>query len=118
MIRPLVIRGPVLTVPEFSEGLARVKLGGKWEYLDRNGKPVIPCRFDRAEDFYGGMAAVGSDDATGDTKWGYIHKTGKLKVRPRFDTASDFKNGLASVCLGKRCGYINKAGQYVWEPTR
>jgi len=43
---------------DFSEGLAAVRVGGKWGYIDRSGKMVIPPRFLRAEPFRGGLAVV------------------------------------------------------------
>lgn len=43
----------------FSDGLAAVKQGGKWGYIDESGKLVIPCQFDKAYPFSEGLAIVG-----------------------------------------------------------
>lgn len=51
---------------DFSEGLARVCIGGsyppccggKWGYIDRTGKILINPQFDYAEDFSEGLAVV------------------------------------------------------------
>jgi hypothetical protein len=55
--------------------------------------------------------------------YGYVDKTGAMTINPTFTLAESFKNGLASVTTGKKYeefkrGYIDKSGNYVWEPTR
>ncbi|HAA27993.1 MAG TPA: hypothetical protein DCE56_10440 [Cyanobacteria bacterium UBA8553] len=42
----------------FSEGLARVKIGNKWGYIDKKGKLVIQPQFDEAASFSEGLALV------------------------------------------------------------
>ena len=62
---------------DFSEGLARVRIGdektGKWGYIDKEGKFVINPQFDCAEDFSEGLAKVKVGG-----KYGWIDKTGKI----------------------------------------
>ncbi len=45
-----------------TEGLAAVRLGGKWGFVDQSGKEVVPCRYDEVRDFRDGwgyyLAAV------------------------------------------------------------
>ena len=45
-----------------SEGLAAVKLGGKWGWVDRNQAMAIPAVYRTVEPFSGGLAQVGGDD--------------------------------------------------------
>jgi len=58
---------------------------------------------------------------TEDGKYGFINKEGSVIIQPIFDSADSFENGLAAVYLrkesGKMSGYINKDGDYVWEPS-
>ena len=61
----------------FSEGLAPVKLNGKWGYIDRKGKVVIPMKFDFAFPFANGAARVRVGD-----KRGYIDKRGEYFWKP------------------------------------
>ena len=42
----------------FSEGLALVNLNGKWGYVDKIGREVIPFKYDKAYDFSNGLARV------------------------------------------------------------
>ncbi|MEP7211873.1 MAG: WG repeat-containing protein [Acidobacteriota bacterium] len=43
---------------DFSEGLARVKVGDKWGYVDETGKVVIAPQFSGARSFSEGLARV------------------------------------------------------------
>ena len=51
----------------FGEGLARVKAGGVWGYIDETGAYVIQPVYEEAQGFSDGMAAVKYNG-----KWGYI----------------------------------------------
>ena len=59
----------------FSEGLATVKLDGKYGFINTKGKEVIPCKYDYAGEFSEGLAKVGLDG-----KDGYINTKGKLVI--------------------------------------
>lgn len=50
-------------------------------------------------------------------KWGLIDKGGNEILAPRFDHIEPFKDGIARVHEGRRIGYINRAGKFIWEPT-
>lgn len=107
---------------DFCEGLAAVKIGNKWGYIDRQGKIKIPPQFMGAQDFSEELAAV--IDVRG--KWGYISKTGYFVIPPKFNPVlefttppSKFSEGLAAVGADdgtKRWGYINKKGELAIEP--
>jgi hypothetical protein len=43
---------------DFSEGLAAVRDGGLWGYVDTDGRMTIPARFEQAGSFRGPLAAV------------------------------------------------------------
>ncbi|HEX7578228.1 MAG TPA: WG repeat-containing protein, partial [Verrucomicrobiae bacterium] len=83
----------------FSEGLAAVKLGGggpapydprpfapfggggRYGYINPEGKFIINPQFDDAGPFSGGLAAVKMGH------WGFVDKTGKVVINPQFDEA-------------------------------
>lgn len=105
--------------PSFSEGLAWVcNQDGKFGYIDREGKVVIPFRYEPGSDddwytqqpcydFHQGIARVW-DKATG--KYGFIDREGK-EIQPcQFDQAEDMSEGLAVVCRGERYGFVNAKG--------
>lgn len=53
----------------FSDGLAAVKQGGKWGYIDESGKLVISCQFDKAYPFSEGLAIVGKIEKQNGWHW-------------------------------------------------
>lgn len=97
-------------VAPFSEGLARVKLNGKWGYLDKSGSLRTPIRFDDARDFAEGLAGV---EIKG--KWGFINKDGRFVIPPEFKSVRDFKCGLVYVQRNNADGYIDQSGRWIWK---
>ena len=57
---------------DFSEGFAEVKLNGKYGFIDKTGREVIPCKYEAAGEFSEGLAAVKLNG-----KYGFIDKKGK-----------------------------------------
>lgn len=112
----------------FSEGLARVKIGewpdSKYGYVDKNGEVAIGFVYEDAGDFSEGLAYVCND-----SKYGFIDKQGQLVIDYQFMDVSPFFDGLAAVKVedcscdkygekqdGDLIGYIDKTGQFVIEP--
>jgi hypothetical protein len=63
----------------FSEGLAAVRIEGRYGFIDMTGKIVIAPRFQDAGDFTGEYAQIRLDDAAG-----IINRSGEVVVSPRF----------------------------------
>ncbi|BAY99211.1 hypothetical protein NIES37_31900 [Tolypothrix tenuis PCC 7101] len=63
-------------VESFSEGMAAVKMGYKYGYIDTTGKLVVRMEYDKAEPFSEGVALVKIDEK--DVYSGYIDKTGNF----------------------------------------
>jgi serine/threonine protein kinase len=97
-----------LMKPSATTYLAAVKFNGKWGFIDKTGKEVIPCKYDYAAHFSEGFAAV---ELNG--KYGYIDKTGKKVIPCKYDAADHFSEGLAAVELNGKWGHINKTGKEV-----
>jgi len=103
----------------FSEGMAAVRVKGKWGYINKSGKIVVLPQFGGPEEdviedgfpvssFSEGMAAVRVKG-----KWGYINQKGKFVVKPKFSKVSSFSEGFAAVVKNGKCGYINQKGSIV-----
>jgi len=94
-IKPGVERQDLLAaVGPFGDKRAPAKdEGGKWGYLDPEGKWVIPAKFERAGVFHRGLAAVKEPGG----KWGYLKPDGTWALEPRFTKARAFTDGLAAV---------------------
>ena len=105
---------------DFSEELARVKIGEKWGYIDKTGHIIIEPRFDDARDFSEQRACVMLKNAsTFERNWGYIDKKGRMVIKLQFNFAEDFSEELASVSFSSIVsdmvvwGYIDRAGKMV-----
>ncbi len=120
----IVIPAQFERAENFSDGLAKVKIGKKSGFIDRNGKVVIPARFDedRVGDFSEGLASVEIEG-----RYGFIDRKGNMVIPPQFRNASDFKNGLAKVTIDlplkgettlnpNGFGYIDRHGKIVIKP--
>lgn len=85
----------------FFEGLAAFKsqTTGKWGFIDKTGKIVIPAHYESVDKFCEGLAAVrfSATDAQS-PKWGYIDRTGNVVIQPTFEKQPGaFSEGLAVV---------------------
>ena len=67
--------------------------GGKWGYLDLEGKWAIEPRFERALVFHGGLAPAKEPGG----KWGYLKPDGSWALKPKYTKARAFTDGLAAV---------------------
>lgn len=108
---------------DFAEGVAAVKIDGKWGYVDKSGKIVISPQFVYAGQFKSGLAAVALKKF--DKRiYGFIKKDGQFAILPQYDSVHEFKNDLAAIFFRdssgetSKWGYINKTGRYVWQPTK
>ena len=113
--------GGYIDTSRFSEGLARVMVGGLYGYINKKGKFVIPPKVDLAGDFSEGLAYVVKND-----KVGFIDKQGRWVIPPRFAQGKKsiyklFGDGLAPVALiigdKTRWGYVDRTGKMVIQPT-
>jgi hypothetical protein len=95
----------------FTEGLAAVKVGNKWGYIDTAARYVIALQFEGAGPFFDGLAP-----AKAGTHWGFIRKDGAFAFPPQFDSALEFTKGLAPVKAGRKWGFMDTAGKYLIKP--
>ncbi len=112
-------------VRDFSEGLAAVRMGDSWGYIDTRGRLRIPCRYDEAKAFSAGLAAVRiHEDSTGahphDARWGYVDTEGDVVIAPQFYRASAFQGDCAQIETKVKGewyhGYVDRDGEWLVEP--
>lgn len=73
----LVIAPQYDTAWTFAEGLASVKLDGKYGFIDFTGNEVIPLKYDYAISFVNDLASVKFQD-----KWFWIDTNGTEYFEP------------------------------------
>lgn len=98
---------------DFESGMARVRLGGKYYFIDRKGQRITP-RFEGAFDFSEELAAVEVGD-----KIGYVRRDGTFVLPPTHQGASgvDFSEGLVAVRIEGKVGFMDTSGSIVVKPS-
>lgn len=100
---------------QFAEGLAgAMDEKSKWGFIDKTGTWVITPKFKQARFFSEGLAGVQIVDTP---KWGYVDHKGEMVIKAQFDGVDQFLDGIAMVQVGSKIAYIDKAGNYVRQPT-
>ena len=97
----LVINAIFENRPNFFNGVAKVRIGGKWGFIFRDGQQ-IKATYEDAGDFSEGLAPVKQNG-----KWGYINLKGDLLIQPQFEEAGTVKNKTATVKIGGKTQTIN-----------
>lgn len=99
-------------VAPFNEGLAAVKKGNQWGFINEEGKLVIEFRDDLVwnetpktmnigvesiglPQFKDGVCSIKNVQDDGIVRYGFIDKTGKVVVAAEFLNVSQFNNGYA-----------------------
>ena len=90
------------------EGLAAVKLNGKWGFINRQEDRVTPIKYDDVWKFKEGRAVVKLYG-----RYGYVDRYGDEVIPSIYDDAWDFNEGVAPVKLNGTFGYIDEDGNYV-----
>ena len=95
-------------IRNFNYGMAAVKRGNKWGYINSNGTEVVSCIYDEVEDFKEGYGTVKISG-----KCGVVNTDGKETIKPSYDNILSFSHGLAAAYKDKKLGYINGKGDII-----
>ncbi len=93
-------------------GLARIKNGDKWAYVNKAGELTYVGLTDTYGDFSEGLAEGKSNGKTG-----FYDPKGQWVIQPQFNGSRDFKNGLAAAKQGDKWGMVDKTGKWVVQPV-
>lgn len=115
----------------FSEGLAAVRINGRFGFIDKTGKVVIQPRFlmvdgwppvySRYHLYYSyrgfseGLAAASVGEYP-DIYHGCIDHTGNYVIQPKYVIMGTFSEGLAPFLRDDKWGYMDKRGVEVIPP--
>ena len=106
----------------FHNGFARIQVGDRFGFIDKNGRRVVALEYEAAKDFSQPVDAQGRRFACvkKDSKWVYIDQKGYQAINWQFDDADTFQVGLAAVGIGdiksRKYGYIDPKGEVVLSP--
>jgi hypothetical protein len=98
-------------IGEPCEGRVRVRLNGKFGFIDLNRHEVVPLKYDWVGDYREGRVII---ELNG--KWGVINLDGNEVVSLKYDRIWDYSDGRAIVRLKDDYGLIDLAGSEVMLP--
>jgi len=90
-----------ISKPDSIDRICPIGKHGLWGYADETGKVVIPYKYEAAEFFTSGLAAVKTDG-----KYGFINNLGEFEIKPKFDTVIHK--------FGFEAAYVNHRGNSLW----
>ncbi|MEO6718770.1 MAG: WG repeat-containing protein [Ferruginibacter sp.] len=96
----------------FKEGFASVKQNGKWGFIDKTSKEVIPFKYE-----YGGVFSQGLATVKLNGTYGYIDKKGSEIVPFVYYEGFAFNEGAARVRTregsASKWGFVDKKGKEI-----
>lgn len=95
---------------DLHEGRSCSCVNGKWGYVDRKERVIVPYIYDHASDFSDGRACVGIG-TKGNRKYGYVDREGNVVIPLVYDRSAEFIDGIAYVTRDGKQGTIDKDGQ-------
>lgn len=102
----------------FSEGLAGVKIGDKWGFIDGTGEVVIPVMYDEIKSFKSGNAIIGKTiyrDGLNIKHYCLIDYTGK-QCTSYYEDIDYFRDDRAKIVSNGKYGFVNRAGDEIIPP--
>lgn len=96
---------------QFWDGLAVVKLDGKYGFVDTSGNLAGKVEWDDALPCHEQRCAVKRGEL-----WGFVDEKGGVAVEPRLEDMRDFNGGKAAFLEDGKVGYIDPQGTVVIEP--
>jgi len=108
-----VIPPKFIAAKDFSphDGLARVREGDQWGYINEYGEIMYVGNTDIIGTFFEGLCKGRQNG-----KVGFFNTSGEWVISPQFEAVRDFKNGYAAVKYGDKWGIINMQGEWVINP--
>lgn len=102
----------------FTDGMAKVRKGNKWGFINSQGKELIEIKYSEIGDWHGDFCkvAVGGkfkDDVLTGAKYGFIDKSGAEAIKPEYDMIGQFSGSVALVKKKDKYGYIDTECRFV-----
>jgi hypothetical protein len=97
---------------DFSDGLACVRNGDLWGYIDTKNNWILTSRFGWAAPFYRGYAAFKSDEGL----WGLMDIQGNVVLDAKYERLYRDVQGLTGMCVDGKWGFMDDTFHLVVEP--
>lgn len=88
--------------------LSMSNFDGKWGSVNKEGKTIIPFKYEKLSVFNEGLNSFKRDG-----KYGFLDIYGNEVIKPQFDDASLFSNGIAVARQGENAYIIDKEGKKI-----
>ena len=98
---------------EFSEGKAKITLGGKFGFIDTLGNIIINVAYDEAKPFKNSRTFLAQNTA-GIPKWALADEFGNKLTEYVFDSCEMFSQNYGLVKFEGSLGFINKNGEFAF----
>ena len=95
-------------VGDFNNGFAKIKLNGKWNFINQKGKLLSDQWLDNVGNFKEGFGWVKLNN-----KFNFINQEGRFLSSQWFDYVSIFCEGFARVTLNGKHNFINQEGRLI-----
>ena len=92
----------------FFEGMAAVRKGGRWGFINTKGENIIACSYDEVHNFKDGISIVYKD-----SKHGLLNTKGEELFMGEYDDIRYFGNNLIGVRKGGKYGFIDIHGKEI-----
>jgi hypothetical protein len=101
----------------FFEGMAPVKLGSQYGYIDNAGQWLIEPSFQLALPFTGSAAVIISNN-----RWGLISQQGRVLIPPRLpwregEIPVHYYEGRTAIKVNERYGFLDEEGKWAASPV-
>ncbi|MEL7020645.1 MAG: WG repeat-containing protein [Bacteroidota bacterium] len=97
---------------DFREGIAAVRIGGKWGLIDTMGNYLLVPTHKGVFSSHEGRIRY----LTYDEKVGYLDRMGKVAIPAQYIDGQDFSEGLARIETEEGFGFINTVGDTIIPP--
>lgn len=98
---------------EFSEGKAKITLGGKFGFIDTLGNILINVAYDEAKPFKNSRTFLAQNTA-GIPKWALADESGNKLTEYVFDSCEMFSQNFGMVRFEGSFGFVNKNGEFAF----
>ncbi len=114
---------------KLADGYTNLYWRGKWGLINREGREIVPAKYDIILNFSDGLAPVnigvngmgerggsGKNIAYYGGKWGFIDRDGREAIPLKYNDVEHFHDGVAAIIYKNKIGFINKMGREIIPP--